>query len=89
MVRNAFSFVFVAALAGIFLVVTGLIGYFPPGHMSLDAATWRRGTWTDEIIVGQVAIGAGLLAVAALVARRINRRLAQERFSTGSRRRSV
>ena len=77
MVRNAFSFVFMMTLAGVFLVVTGLVGYYPPGHMSLDAATWRRGTWTGEIIVGQVALGMSFLAVAALVARRINRRLAQ------------
>ena len=75
MVRNAFSFVFVMALAGIFLVVTGLIGYYPPGHMTLDAATWRRGTWTDGVILSQLAFGIAFLAVAAVVARRINRRL--------------
>jgi hypothetical protein len=77
--RNAFGFVFMMALAGIFLVVTGLVGYYPPGHLSLDAATWRRGTWTGEIILGQVALGIAFLIAAAVVARRINRRLAQGR----------
>jgi quinol-cytochrome oxidoreductase complex cytochrome b subunit len=77
--RNAFAFVFMMTLAAVFLIVTGLIGYEPPGHLSLDAATWRRGSWTGGIIVSQVALGVALLAVAAVVARRINQRLAQRR----------
>ena len=74
--RSAFSFVFMMTLAAVFLIVTGLIGYYPPGHMTLDAATWRRGTWADGIIVSQVVLGVACLAAAAVVARRINRRLA-------------
>lgn len=73
--RSAFSFVFMMTLAAVFLIVTGLIGYYPPGHMTLDAATWRRGTWTDGIIVSQVVLGVACLAAAAVVARRINRQL--------------
>ena len=61
--RNAFAFVFTMTLAAVLLIVTGLIGYYPPAHMSLDAATWRRGTWTGEIIVSQVALGAVFLAL--------------------------
>lgn len=76
--RNAFAFVFTMTLAAVILIVTGLVGYHPPAHLSLDAATWRRGTWTGEIIVGQVVLGVAFLAVAAVVARRINRRLADE-----------
>jgi hypothetical protein len=77
--RGAFSFVFMMTLAAVFLIVTGLIGYYPPGHTTLDAATWRRGTWTDEIILSQVGAGAACLAAAVAVARRINRRLAHRR----------
>jgi hypothetical protein len=74
-VRNAFGFVFALTAAAAFLIVTGLIGYDPPAHMSLDAATWRRGQWTGEIIPSQVALGIAFLAVAAVVAVRVNRRL--------------
>jgi len=77
--RNSFTLVFSLTLAAVFLIVTGLIGYDPPAHMSLDAATWRRGTWTGEILVGQVALGAVCLALAGFVAVRVNRRLAQGR----------
>ena len=76
---NLFTLVFTLTLAAIFLIVTGLIGYYPPAHMSLDAATWRRGQWTGEIILSQVALGAVFLAVAGAVAVRVNRRLAQGR----------
>ena len=75
-VRNAFGFVFTMTVAAVFLIVTGLMGYSPPGHMSLDAATWRRGQWTGEIILSQVALGIAFLAVAAVAAVRVNRRIA-------------
>jgi hypothetical protein len=75
MVRNAFTFVFTMTLIAIFFIVTGLIGYQPPAQLSLDASTWRNGTWSDEIVIPQIAIGIALLAAATLVARRINRRL--------------
>jgi hypothetical protein len=74
-----FTFVFTMTLAAVFLIVTGLVGYDPPAHMSLDAATWRQGTWTGEIIRSQVALGAVLLALAGVVAVRVNARLAQGR----------
>ena len=73
--RSPFAFVFAAALAAIFLLVTGSIGYGPPAHMSLDPATWRRGTWTDGVILSQIAFGAVLLLAAVTAAVRINRRL--------------
>ena len=77
--RNWFLFVFTMTLAGVFLIVTGLIGYDPPAHLSLDVGTWRRGEWTGEIILSQVALGVVFLAVAGVVAVRVNRRLAQGR----------
>jgi hydroxymethylglutaryl-CoA reductase len=77
--RSTFVFVFTMTLAAVFLIVTGLIGYYPPAHLSLDAATWRRGEWTGEIIISQVALGVVFLALAAVVAVRVNRRLAQGR----------
>ena len=75
MARTAFGFVFTTTLAAVFLIVTGLIGYQPPAHLSLDAATWRRGTWTDQIVLPQVGLGVVLLIAAGAVALRINRRL--------------
>ena len=77
--RNMFVFIFTATLAAVFLIVTGLIGYQPPAHLSLDAATWRRGVWTEAVILPQVAVGVVLLAAAGYVAVRVNRRLAQGR----------
>ena len=76
---NSFTLVFSLTLAAVFLIVTGLMGYYPPAHMSLDAATWRRGAWTGEIILSQVALGAVFLALAGFIAVRVNRRLAQGR----------
>jgi hypothetical protein len=74
MVRNAFGLVFMMTLVGTVLVTAGLVGYEPPAHTSLDPATWRRGTWSDQIVVRQVGLGAGLLIAAGLLAFRINRR---------------
>ena len=74
-VRNAFGFVFTMTLVAVFLIVTGLIGYDPPAQMSLDAATWRRGVWTDHVILGQVGLGIALLVAAGIVAFRLNRRM--------------
>jgi len=71
--RKTFTFVFTATLAAVFLIITGLIGYQPPAHLSLDAGTWRRGTWADGVILSQIALGSGLLAVAGVVALRLNR----------------
>lgn len=70
-----FKFTFTVTLAAVFLVVTGLMGYQPPAHLSLDAATWRRGTWVDGIVVSQVALGMLILAVAGVAAWRLNRTL--------------
>ena len=78
-VRNTFTFIFTAALAAVFLIVTGLIGYQPPAHLSLDAASWRRGVWTEEVIAGQVALGVVLLLAAGVLAVRVNRRLPDNR----------
>ena len=77
--RNAFTFVFTATLAAVFLIVTGLIGYRPPARWSLDPATFRRGVWTEDVIVGQVALGVAFLVAAGIVALRVNRRLGQRR----------
>lgn len=73
--KRTFSFVFTMALVGVFLIVTGLIGYQPPTHLSLDAATWRRGTWTHHVVVSQVVLGASALLAACIVAVWVNRRL--------------
>jgi hypothetical protein len=73
--RSTFSLIFSMTLAAVFLISTGLIGYQPPGHLSLDAATWRRGVWTGHVILGQVSLGAVLLVAAGVTAVRLNRRL--------------
>jgi hypothetical protein len=74
--KRTFSFVFTMTLAGVFLIVTGLLGYQPPAHLSLDGATWRRGTWTDYVVISQVVPGVSALLAAGIVAVRANRRLA-------------
>ena len=79
MVRSAFGLVFMMTLAAVFLIVTGLLGYEPPGHLSLDPATWRRGVLTDQIVWRQLGLGLVLLIAAGLVALRINRRLTEKR----------
>ena len=71
--RKMFTFVFTLTLAAIFLLITGLIGYQPPAHFSLDPATWRRGTWAAGIVKSQIALGTMLLALAAVIAFRLNR----------------
>jgi hypothetical protein len=78
-VRNVFGLVFTLTIGAILLIGTGLMGYNPPAHMSLDPATWRRGEWTGEIILRQVALGISFLAVAAGVAARVNKRLGKGR----------
>ncbi len=75
MVRNVFGLVFTLTLVAVFLIITGLMGYEPPAQLSLDAATWRRGTWTDQVVVRQVGLGIALLAAAGVLTHRINRRL--------------
>lgn len=75
MVRSWFGLVFTMTLVALFLIVTGLMGYQPPAQLSLDAATWRRGTWSDEIVLSQVGLGVVLLIAAGAVAFRIDRRL--------------
>ena len=77
--RSTFGFIFTATLAAVFLIVMGVIGYQPPAHLSLDAATWRLGVWADEVILSQVALGVALLIAAAVVGVRVNRRLAHNR----------
>jgi quinol-cytochrome oxidoreductase complex cytochrome b subunit len=77
--RNAFAFVFTMTLAAIFFIVTGLIGYRPPARLSLDRSMWQNGTWSDGIVLPQIALGIVLLAAAAIVARRINRQLSAGR----------
>ena len=71
--RTTFSFIFTLTIAAVFLLLTGLIGYQPPAHLSLDAATWRNGTWADGMVLSQIALGTVLLAVAGIVALRLNR----------------
>ena len=63
-----------------FLIITGLFGYQPPAHLSLDAATWRRGTWADGVILSQIALGTVLLAVASIVAFRLNRTMKEKNY---------
>jgi hypothetical protein len=75
--RKAFTFVFTATIAGVLLMIFGLVGYTPPAHMSLDAATWRRGTWSDGVVLAEVVLGGVLLAAAGVVAWRLNRSLAK------------
>lgn len=75
MVRSVFGLVFTITLAAVFLIVSGLIGYEPPAHLSLDAATWRRGTWTDQIVLRQVGLGIVFLIAAGVLTLRINRGL--------------
>jgi hypothetical protein len=73
--RNTFAFVFTATIAGVLLIVFGLIGYTPPAHMSLAAETWRLGTWTDGVVLAEVALGTILVSAGILVAMRLNRSL--------------
>ena len=75
MVRNVYGLVFTLTLVAVFLIVTGFMGWEPPAQISLDAATWRRGTWTDQIILRQVGLGIVFLIAAGIVALRLNRRL--------------
>jgi hypothetical protein len=82
MVRSVYGLVFTLTLAAVFLIVTGLIGYEPPAHLSLDAATWRRGTWTDQIVLRQVGFGIVFLIAAGIVTLCINRRLTASHKST-------
>ncbi len=77
MVRNTFGLVFMLALVGGVLAITGLMGYEPPAHASLDPATWVTGTWSGQILVRQIGVGAGLLTAAWVLAARINRGLAK------------
>lgn len=74
--RRSFTFIFTMTLAAVFLISTGVIGYQPPAHLSLDPATWRRGVWTGHVIVRQISLGGALLAAAAIAGVRLNRRLA-------------
>jgi hypothetical protein len=76
MVRNVYGLVFTLTLVAVFMIVTGLMGWDPPALLSLDAATWRRGTWSDQILLRQVGLGLVLLVAAGLMTLRINRRLA-------------
>jgi len=73
--RKPFTFVFTATTVGVLLIIFGLIGYTPPAHMSLDAETWRLGTWTDGVILPEVVLGGVFLGAAGAVALRLNRSL--------------
>jgi hypothetical protein len=79
MVRNVFSLVFTLTLAAVFLIVTGFLEYEPPAHLSLDPATWRTGTLTDQIVWRQIGLGLVLLIAAGLVTLGINRHLTERR----------
>lgn len=70
MVRNTFGLVFMLAVVGAVLTIAGLIGFQPPAHLSLDPATWTRGSWHDDILVRQVGLGVALLIAAGLIVRR-------------------
>ncbi len=67
-------FLLTASMAAVCLIVTGLIGYQLPAELSLDAAAWRRGVWTGEVILIQVGLGIVLLAAACYVAVHLTRR---------------
>ena len=73
--NKAFTFVFTAGIAGVLLIIFGLIGYMPPANVSLAGETWRLGTWSDGVIVGEIALGSILLLAAAVGASRLNRRM--------------
>ncbi len=66
-------------MAALCLIVTGLIGFQVPAELSLDAAAWRRGVWTGEVILIQVGLGIVLLAAACFVAIHLTRRLFHRR----------
>jgi hypothetical protein len=78
MIRNTVGLMFMLTLVGSVLVVTGLMGFQPPAHMTLDPATWTTGTWSDGVLLRQVGVGVGLLIAAGLVMLRINRGRARE-----------
>jgi hypothetical protein len=77
--RHLFTLVFTATTAGLALVVTGLIGFRPPGQINLAEAGWRRGVWVDGVLWDQLAVGTVLLLTAAIVAYRLHRRMAPQR----------
>ena len=60
--RNPFYAVFTFALAGIFLFVTGAIGWRAHRFSGLNF----RGTWTDGPVWSQVGMGIAFLALAAI-----------------------
>ena len=72
-------FFLTASMAAVCLIMTGLIGYQLPAELSLDAATWRRGVWTGEVILVQVGLGIVLLAAACFVAIHLTRQLFHRR----------
>jgi hypothetical protein len=78
--RSLFACIFTLTLAALFLFTTGLIGYSPPGHLSLDPASWRRGVWTGGVILSQVSLGGVLLLVAGALAVKVHRRLGRRRL---------
>ena len=72
-------FIFTASMVAVVLILTGLIGYQLPAELSLDAATWRRGVWTGEVILTQVGPGMVLLAASCYAAVHLTRRLFHRR----------
>jgi hypothetical protein len=79
--RQPFTFVFTAGAFSSFLILTGLIGWRPPGHINLVEAPWRQGVWTGEVLWGQATLGVGLLALAIFVGVRVNRDLSRSHSS--------
>ena len=77
--RNMFAAAFSAGLAAVFLIVTGVIGWYPPPNLNLAESSWRRGDWTGEILWGQVTLGVAFLGLAVFLVTRINRRLSNTR----------
>ena len=73
--RRQFELVFAAGTVALVLIVTGLIGYEPPGHFDFSQPNWRTGTWTGQVIWSQIAVGSVFLVVACVQFVRINRRL--------------
>ena len=73
-----FNGVFTTGMVGLVSLLTGLSGYRLRQHFSFDSMPWRPGTWTDEIIWGQVWFGAACLLIAVLLIYRINQQLSRQ-----------
>ena len=78
--RRMFNGAFTTGLVGFVSLLTGVSGYRLRQHFSFDAMPWRPGTWTDQIIWGQVGFGMACLVISAFLIYRINQRLSRQRL---------